>query len=271
MLAPQVISLPETSEVDLPALEKTTATGEIARDELQGTAARTDDLWAWIGLDNDSAAAFILEQLERDDFPDDWRYAIVFAAEDVRFISEQQQQRACHTLRELALELRATPTAKLDRVVWSALRRFGSLVPATQAGRLLEFLEHTGPIDTRLVALQCIGSVFSLAPPGDCCSLGGLADRVFQIADKVLDPDVLVAGETSAIAAEAFYALAALGDCRLAALVHRLKDFGGDWISLGFLRQRLAAMLDNWREHHGKSGPAFEHLHDCLAKMGTEA
>ena len=258
--SPGAARLDERIEVDQFA-EKQRKPADIAADASAAIEERIDALGQWIALDNDSAATFILKSLECEGEPDEWRSALIFAAEDVRFPTEEQQTRAATRLRELAIEFRQRPDSGSELVVWSALRRFASLIPEEHIGELLPFLSPAGAVDTRLVALQCMVHIHEPAPPQlDSDIHRELADRAFDYATKCLDPDVLIPGETSAIAEQAVMALAAMGDARLTQCIAQLQTIDVAWLSR-IVRKALAELREGWSEH--ESHPAC-HLIDAV-------
>ncbi len=221
---------------------------QIARDDGANMDERVGALREWMGQDLEAASRFIAEELCRPGLAGGWRDALVFAAENAHFAALEQQANVCERLRQLALELRESPAAETEHVVWSAMRRFSSLVPAEDAHFLLQFLDRGGSVDTRMVALQCIARVFQSAPPSDPRMVDTLVARVAEYAEKLLDPDVFSGGENSAIARHAVVALAALGSERAEQFMHQVSALGRRWFSRQ-VRDRLNELLDGWRKN----------------------
>ena len=245
------------------------AADNIVQDENTSLDDRINALQEWIFLDSDSAAAFILDELEKDDSSPEWRNALIYAAEDVRFPNEKDQVRLCNRLRELALVLRESSEPNIERVVWTALRRFASLVAEERANELTEFLYQRGQVDTRLVALQGIVHIFEIAPPQQLKDCQPLADRVFELSSKLIDPDVMTAGETSAIAEQGILALGTLGDHRLKTCLEKLDALRWQWLSQRVLED-LEELRNQWvgSEHDLASHSAFLQL--CRVIEGRE-
>jgi hypothetical protein len=84
-------------------------------------------------------------------------------------------------------------------------------------------------------------------PPEAGDGLTALADRTFDIAAKLLDPDVFASGETSAIANEAVLALCVLGDRRALECVECAKALKRRWV-IRKLRNRLEETRAAWGE-----------------------
>jgi hypothetical protein len=207
----------------------------------------------------------VADELCLEDLADDWRDALVYAAENTHFEAPVQQERVRLRLRELVLELRQDSRAGTEHVVWSAMRRFSSLLPPEDANDLVEFLDRGGVVDTRMVALQCVGRVFQTAPPSDTAALGPLVQRVAEYAEKFLDPDVFAGGENSSIARNAVLALASLGSPKLQGCVARVNALGRRWLSFQ-IRRQLQELLDQWKSHSPESedSPAFAIVQSAL-------
>ncbi|MCX7424173.1 MAG: hypothetical protein NTW96_00825 [Planctomycetia bacterium] len=220
---------------------------KIASDENAQTEDRVAALREWMTTDLQFASEFILNELGKSDLPEDWRHTLVFAAENAHFVTSDQQREACSRLRELARGLRHGRKAGTEHVVWSAMRRFASLLPPEEVGSLLEFLDREGSVDTRMVALQCVARLFEGAPPADTASVEPLANRVAELAEKFLDPDVFSSGENSGIARWAVVALAALGSPRLKYGLEHVKSLDKSWFSAR-VSQELRGLLNGWRD-----------------------
>lgn len=239
---------------------------DIVQDPSAPTEERIEALQEWTFLDNDAAAAFILNELETGEMPADWRNALIYAAEDARVTNEREQPRLCNRLRELALDLRQRSEPHLERVVWTAVRRFASLIPEERARDLVDFLHQKGQVDTRLVALQGVVHIFEAAPPDSLGDLQPLADRIFQLSSKLIDPDIMTAGETSAIAEKGMHALAALGDPRLEDCLSKLDSLSWQWLSRQVLDD-LNELKSGWesRDPNLATHPAFLQLRKVLS------
>ena len=263
---------------------------ETRPEELASPATTTapEDCWSQVGdselppsdrvqalqeclvADNSRAVDIIVDELCRDDVSDEWRNAIIFAAENVYFEHPAQQAKVRSRLRELALELREISQAGTDHVVWSAMRRFSSLMPPEEANDLVEFLDRKGVVDTRMVALQCVARVFHAGPPSDIATLEPLTQRVAEYAQKFLDPDVFAGGENSSIARNAVLALASLGSPKLQDCAARVNALGRRWLSIQVPRQ-LEELLDSWKvqDPGSEGGPAFEIVQKTLETIRT--
>ena len=154
------------------------------RDPNAAASDRLDALDSLQGGPLESQASdFLVDELVRTDLPDEWRDALVFAAEDRHFPVELRE-RLCGVLLRLATSLRDQPNAS-EQVIWSALRRGLSLLPAENVDRVLPFLAPGGSVDLRAVALQGIARIFEPHPPTDVPT--AVADRVYRFAERFGD------------------------------------------------------------------------------------
>ena len=239
-----------------------------ARDEGAGTSDRVLALREWMTQDGDAASSFLAEELSKANLQDEWRNSLVFAAEDASFATPDLRSRVCDGLRRIALELRMSPQPDIETVVWSALRRFGSLVDPDSIDELRDFLDPVGYVDTRLVALQAVLHIFERQPPAALDSLQRVRDRAWDIASKLLDPDVFRSGETSAVASHAVLVLCVCADERAFQGVEAIRKLGRRWI-VRRLRERLRELRQSWLEHSAgvDTHPAYVCAEGVLAKL----
>lgn len=234
---------------------------DIACNASESVKDRIDALHEWVVADNDSAACFILSELTKEQPNDEWLTSLVFAAEDVRFPEQEQQHQAASRLRAIGLELRQRSDITSEQAVFSAVRRFASLIPEENADDLVDFLTHRGDIDTRLIALQCVSYIFDAKPPSTAAMVQSLRDRLFSLASKFLDTDVLVPGETSAIAEQVVIGLAATGDDRLDGCIAKVKSLGVSWFS-DVVYRNLDSLCNTWlsEDRDVQNHPAFQRV-----------
>lgn len=220
---------------------------------------RAAALREWMARDADPASGFIADELCLEHLPDDWRDALVFAAEDACFSTPDLRRRVCGALRRVALELRSSSRSGIEQVVWSAVRRFGTLVEPESLGQLQEFLTSGTYVDTRLVALQMVTRVFEQSPPDNPELLRGLCDRTFELATKFLDPDVFASGDISAIASQAVVVLCVCADGRAVRCIGHARALGRRW----FLR-KLRGALEDLREGWAGRSPSCHSSVVCV-------
>ncbi len=195
---------------------------------------------------SDSALAtdHILELLRSTTMDEKWIPYVVYAAEELRFANPTDQDLVWKRLLNIAFEFRNRNEAAFERVVFSAIRRVASLLPEDQASELLPLLENTGSVDTRLVGLHAIKTVFSVFPSKDNCNRL-LANRVNELAIKFIDRDVLIPGENTAIAEASVVALACLKSDQLKPRLEQVARLRLGWFSK-ILRRSLTQVADQW-------------------------
>ncbi|REJ66333.1 MAG: hypothetical protein DWQ31_14780 [Planctomycetota bacterium] len=217
------------------------------RDESQELPLRLKALSTLLADDPEFVSSFVLEQLDNPPAEFDWLAAIVYAAEEVRFDSTEDQELVWQRLLALALELRGRTDSRLEKIVWSAIRRSASLIPQSRVSRLLPLLDYTGAVDTRLVGLQAIATVFSTEPARSDAEYRDIIERVNVVATKFIDRDVLIPGEHSAIPELAIIVLASLDAPEFESQVQRAQDLGLEWFSRAVERS-LAELIQSWSD-----------------------
>ena len=227
---------------------------------------RIPALEEWGYHDNDSAASFVLEELKSESVKEpDWLAALIYAAEDLRFDSTDQQNEIADILQNIALKMKDHAPAQLEQVINSAIRRFASLVEEDKADQLIPFLKNTDGLDTRLVALQSVGRIFEVAPLQEDSVTLALRNRLFDMAKKLLLSDVLVAGETSAMAQQAVYGLASMGDKRLHDCVVQIEALNLPWFKQ-IIQNDLNRLRELWKQSgiDVQESPACKQLESAI-------
>jgi hypothetical protein len=236
------------------------------RDEGSATFARGASLGELVKREDKDVATYLTKELSRwRDLDPDWLAALVFLAEDLSALPPDVRP----LLREALLDVGAGLRDEEGNgpVVWSALRRAASLAGTEQSQTLLDYLDHRGAVDTRLVALQCIGRVFATSPEAQTGRFPFVADRVAEYARKYLDPDVFTAGETAAIAQAAVVVLATMGDERLSDLIARARALKKPWLTMQ-LHRKLADLVGSWnRQVVSTPHPALSLVQSQLAVL----
>jgi hypothetical protein len=237
------------------------------RTEALDASSRVEALATLWDYDAENVAKYVFSELQRDDLSEDWRNTLIFMAEDVHFPVTIRDQ-VCDRLLVIALSLRGSSMPGIEKVVWSAMRRIASILRPTQANQFLPFLERQSVVDTRSVALLCIGRLFEPAPPASAEMVSDVADRAFAFALKFLDPDVFTAGEFALIAQNAVLALAALGDKRLEEAISFVSSLQRRWLNAQ-IRRRLEELLYSWKSRDASivCHSAFANLQERLDSL----
>jgi hypothetical protein len=198
-----------------------------------------------------------------------WRDHLVFVVEDIAITDVEVRQRLRARLIEIAGTLRKSPKAGVERVVWSAIRRGVSLSAPNEMEWLLDFMKLQGPVDTRLVALQCVSRKYEAVPAPKSRELELLEARVADFAHKYLDPDVFASGANAAIAQNAIVALVALGSEKWDDVLESVRQLQKPW----FVRQ-LSRKLDGLlaaRASAGRPSIDLEKLREPIAYLAAMA
>lgn len=132
------------------------------------------------------------------------REALILATEVTAILNPDNRSRITASLLRHARDLRDEGS---EAVLWSALRRYASMVPIEDVDNLLEFMRPTDSQKTIQCALQGIFNIFSLTPRPNGVAVGRLKERVLELCNIWIHPDRV---QTSADAAMAFCSYSAL-------------------------------------------------------------
>lgn len=173
---------------------------------------RTRLLAELIGRGED-VSEFIINELSRAENDHLWRNELIFAAEHADFRGDGRMRMAALLLK-YANNLLGSAKPDTVSAIWSALRRYTSLVGREGIAALAEFLSPAHAVGTKQVVLQSIQRVFMAGPPTDPLhpSLSALTQRVSELTRKYIDCDWLTPGENTSLAVNALCADAALAD-----------------------------------------------------------
>lgn len=240
---------------------------------LQNKAARLDERIEALheGLTQDPVflAPYVVSALEEQNLPQEWLDALVFAAEELQFRGAYLRYRLKNRLHRLALQLKDEETdGSRERVVWSALRTWMSMIELEELPHLAPFLKRGKAVDTRLVVLKGLPRIFADTPPSQ--AYPALADRAAELAIAYLHPDVLTPGPNSAMAQAAIHALAVLGDERTADILDQLLALDKLWLTQQ-LGLKLQETLDVWTASGTQDDlPGVRFLCEQLAHLKKE-
>lgn len=189
--------------------------------------------------------AFLVQALEDRDITPAVQELLIVAAEHSQVSEPALRARLCAALRGSALALRGTTRPE---VLWSALRRYASMVPVEEADSLLDFLRPEDAPTTIQVALQGVFSVFTR--PGvdfKTAARDRLRARVGALARSLIGPSAAIRPDDAALALCAYEAAAALDDPELPDLRASLEDLGRRYLS-----DRAHRVIDEIRERRGE-------------------
>lgn len=185
---------------------------------------------------NDAESSELVLRALCDDEPDsDMIPYLVIACEQLRFEKQEDQAMLWKMLLRVALNYRICNEPFAERTTWSAVRRCASLIPVAEIDQLLPLLEFKGAVDCKLVTLQGLKSIFEIQF-ASFCGTEAIAKRVFELADSYTNRDILLPGESSAIANAAISFLATVGHPRLGELMDKVIYLDMRWFSKIVLR-----------------------------------
>ncbi len=210
----------------------------------QQVTERATALIELIQTDPEFATQQTLELLRQASLDEKWIPYIVYATEELRFQCQADQDLVWTRLLGIACEFRNRKEATFEKVVFSALHRVASLMPEDKVANLRPLLDNTGTVDTRLVGLQAIKTVFSVHPAKQICD-PLLANRINELAIKFIDRDVLIPGQNSAIAETSILALACLKSDFVIPRLRQAAKLQLSWFSK-ILRKSLRQMSIQW-------------------------
>jgi hypothetical protein len=162
----------------------------------------------------------------------------------------------------VAIKLRGNPDPVANLALWSALRRFGSLVRTSTCliDRLVEFLRPEDDVMTRMAALHCVGAIFYLESPSE--DRRALRERIEELVDSYFSADLNPRASMCALAATAIVALSALIPVRTSDLARRVRDLGRPGVS--------ALVRSSWNEMADARSVDSELFRRGAALIGTE-
>ena len=145
------------------------------------------------------------------------------------------------------------------------MRRHTSLIATEEVPGLLEFLNVSSQVDTRLITLLCIVQKFALSPPPptEQALLVPLCERIAQIANKFLDPDVFSPGENAAIVEAATHALSVMVNNYVGDLLYDICQLNIPWLVRQILHD-LTSTLEAWSRSKIEKCQSFMQLQECI-------
>ena len=211
-------------------------------------------------LGEEKADTFLLEQLEREDLSAEERDAFVALAERSRWMNIALRKRLTDRLMVIGQAMLAEEKESEVRTIWCILRKFASMAPEEEAGKLLPFL-HAQIHETRHSAMQNIAVLFSVQrKTTDVPDQEKIGDALLAIAETGLEPEYVdtlrhvgadrnkkippgvhkpISGTLNAI-----QALLALDDPRVISLIERVRELLPAWAFV--LEDRMRLQQERW-------------------------
>lgn len=178
-------------------------------------------------------------QLDRE-----WRDSLVLFAERLQFYNRDRRCKLMRALLDIAEEHAFDENRSgNEQVAYSAIRMAGSMIEMNEAGRLLRFLGPAKKFDTRLITAIVLVHIYEVAPRQPVPA--SIANRIYNLALKFLDPDFLLPGQEGAIGCKAVHALAAFCDSRLSEVIEYTCGLDAKWVTMITMRN-LRSLRDSW-------------------------
>jgi len=196
-------------------------------------------------MNNIEQAKFVAENLAATSPSQKIHHKLILIAEDIHFPTPELRQQICKTLLSTAITLSKNSDPAIKEIVFSAIRKLSALTEPRKITKLIRLLQPTQHIDTKLITLQGIVKIFELAPPNKDISYTPLSNRIFEIISKLIDPDVFIAGEISAICTNAIIVMCILGDNRAKKCIKCALALKKPWVIDKLLKQ-LENIRQNW-------------------------
>jgi hypothetical protein len=217
-----------------------------AGDNLQGQGKALLEL---VAEEHRDLPAFLADEFERLEGSLDWKSLLVVVAERLKILEERNRAIIRRGLHRAAEDFLRTGDDYWSTIIWSAIRRYASMLPPDEAISLDTFLKWDDKaIETRIVSLIAVQTVFFNEPPLYEKYVRGIGDTVFAIASGAFGPEEPVPGDPAALAQECIYALAAIGDQR----IRQCASWAIRWRKRWFTEQVLNGLREiagRWRKH----------------------
>ena len=212
-------------------------------------------------VEPDFVRGWTLEQLAECVSDTEASKNLIYLVDELRFPREEDQNYLWQCLMNQAVFLRSKNDPTLSNALGTAIRRIASVIPESKADCLVSFLSNDSGVDTRLIALQAVCIIFSTAPYSGS-DLIALKDRVNELRKKLVDRDVLVFGQTAAIASAAISASTCIS---LSSIDEVLADLNSvqPWFR-DVVKQGLADLANNWKD---SASEAAQQLIDKLVHL----
>lgn len=198
--------------------------------------ARIEALATLVETNSEDLPTFLADELERSGLVPAWRDALISAVEHTQVTEVALRARVVTSLLRHARALR---DQRSEGPLWSAVRRYASMVPVEASDTLLEFLQPDDAMTTKQVALQGVFNIYSHEAPHDCSARDRLRARVRELAEEYIDREFAQTPERIALAHTCFRAAAALDDPSLDELFARIEKLG-----LRRITERAATLRD---------------------------
>ncbi len=215
----------------------------------------------------------VVTMLGKDDRNDPFWRALLRATPRMKVTDESLRRTLADNLWDIAEQLKESRTEGDEDLLWTAIRRYATLRPQADIGKLVEFLDEPDT-DERLprfhVVLLAIQNAFYASPPNELemASLQKLRGRVSALAHKYLDRAFLTTPDQRAIALSSYCAAAILGCADLVELTQQAISMREMWL-LELAEQKLSPLAARWlaREDAAECEKIWDLLQDVTRQL----
>jgi len=236
--------------------------------------ASTPDLWqAFLYGVEDRRCAALNELVEREDsavvpvvitrlgrtyleHTDSERHALLRATPRIQVTDESLRAALAENLWDIADKLQQPRNEEEEALLWTAIRRYATLRPEADIGKLVAFLgEPDEPLPRRHVVLLAIQNAFYAQAPTDqeSAKLEPLRQRVSELARRYLDTKWPEGDDENAVTLSAYCAALVLGCADIDALTNLVISRNERYL-LKLTLQDSLPMVQRWRIRKDGSG-----------------
>jgi|GEM_PF-6543559 len=217
-------------------------------------------------------ARFVVESLDRPEESASWRNALLRATPRIQVTDDSLRVSLSKSLWRYALALKHAQTNEEESLLWTAIRRYATLRPQADIGKLVEFLDEPSSSEglprLHVVLLAIQNAFYAWAPTeAEAADLEELRRCVSDLGARYLTCEVLDTADKRAIALASYCAAATLGCSDLPALTERVLALGQSWL-IELAEKKLAPLLDRWRDR--EDGVGSWAIHDLLRRAIDE-
>lgn len=184
----------------------------------------------------------------------------LWAIEVLRIEDQGLRERLRVGLFTLAIALRDDRRASTRPLIYSALRRYATLVDERNVDSLLAFLTEADDAATRQCALQCVQTVFFRSPP--TLPHDALIQRIGELVERYLHPDVLVDPAMRSLAANAAVALSVASPATAEDVARRIHSLRRPGLR-ALVASKWSEMLGTFEHHAARLAEHEQNRETC--------
>ncbi len=215
-------------------------------------------------------APMVIVKLSKADRVPDRRNTLIRATPCIQVTDDSLRSMLATSLWDHAIHLKNPRNDEEESVLLTAIRRYATLRPQADIGKLVDFLADPDELlPRRHVVLLAIQNAFYAWAPTEAESTGlqAIRARVSMLTRRYLDPSWLDTPHGRAVAQGSYCAAAALGCSDLLELTDQNRALKQTWLT-EFTHDKLAQMLERWRSQ--KEGSGARSIHEAVRQAITK-